>query len=50
MQTTPYTMWQAPTGATVVSMPAHIDHATCGRVYAALTRACRPAPQWSSPI
>jgi anti-anti-sigma regulatory factor len=41
VQTTPYTVWRAPTVAAVVSMPAQIDYASCGRVRAALMRAVR---------
>lgn len=36
MDPAPYTVWQASTGAAVVSMPAQIDHGTCARVHAVL--------------
>ena len=42
MQATPYTVWRAPSGAVVVSMPGQIGRADCSRVHAALTRALQP--------
>jgi anti-anti-sigma regulatory factor len=39
MQTTPYTVWWAPHGVAVVSMPAQIDRANCAEVHAALMQA-----------
>jgi anti-anti-sigma regulatory factor len=45
MQTPPYTVWRALTGAAVVSLPAHIDLATCTRVQAALMRAVYAGPE-----
>ena len=44
MQTTPYTVWRASTGAAVVAMPAQIDHAACGRVHTALMGAVQAGP------
>jgi anti-anti-sigma regulatory factor len=44
MQTTPYTVWWAPHGAAVVSMPAQIDRANCADVHAALMQALRSGP------
>lgn len=41
MQTTPYTVWWAPHGAAVVSMPAQIDRDNCARVHAALMQVVR---------
>lgn len=37
--TTPYSAWQARTGAAVVSMPSRIDSTNCDQAHAALTRA-----------
>lgn len=41
MRVTPYTVWWAPHGAAVVSMPARIDRANCARAHAALMQAVR---------
>lgn len=41
MRATPFTVWWAPHGTAVVSMPARIDRTNCARVYAALMQAVR---------
>lgn len=42
VQASSYTVWRAPSGVVVVSMPGQIGRADCSRVHAALTRAIQP--------
>jgi len=44
MHPIPYSVWWAPQGAAVVTMPAEIDLANCDQVHAALVRAVESGP------